>query len=1036
MQKGQMENKLIFRAIEDTCRLCISNFQLVSVFDQFDVPKPFSEIVAAITSVKITKEDKVSQKMCHKCVSIVIKTYQFREQAIRNDESLKAKYAKLTKSQPEKTRPANTTETIFKCKDEVKTEDVNLKVKATKVEKPHPYIVHPSVTAIFKKYPTMRIPTVCINSNISPTVVMKMDEVENYFRWKRSNLNIQHDVNIVTKEKQVARKSTSIIASTSKNVVSRNVLCEENCNNSKNIDVLYTTNRKRKLSDSSSSSHQSAKKPLLDETAGTPVDSSPSPVPSTLGDNISELSFARSEKLHVCNICNSVYSGASNLRKHKFKHLRCQFCKKKFKTFVLKDTHVKNDCKIQKILKSMVNLPDIPLQKIECNVKIRDKFRKAFAAFNLIPKEDANRLKSRIPNTGQTKVTSDIIEILSDEDEGECEEDSDSLFTEIIIKDKFIEGLKTDTDSDTELLQNLLSQCNTSNKKVCESTQTNIPTKSSITFNHANSSIQLKFLKSMLNFHQIPICVNYGSCFKISYKRTSEIVEKKKLHHWNDLTCCDINFNDTSLEELDSINVEVTPDIITYDDTAVSTEDEILVEDIYARSVPIFYKIPEKTTDAEANKTSADSQYITKGTCVTTPDQTKNSQDEKSYSKKSDVYEDIVVIEDDAEVTEVLNSEEHTKENKINNTTKLDITGESVGGTSSKTKQIKFIAKYYTKDSNNTDIFYEESDIVITTDLPKTNTLVDHKAKDPSVEKKCTENKKSTAISDKMTERVSLEVKQACYEVIKEKSNIDKINIQSDCITKENDTESEKETSNNKKNNQNSVGVDQDGDETLEQVLNQTNLEKDDSNHSNVELIIKKMSKNVDETPNKTSMIISGTADKNLKKNNDNAHTKETNKRITKNLLLNRLLNNRKDVGQNSLLTHNIELIEDLSKDLTNEKIAENTNSNNVDKKTSAQTEIGQSDCEIVIDKINETMNKDNNNIDIEEKSYKENILGDIIVIDDNESSEETVHEQIVKNGVDSNLDYCVISDEELDQDESIKETIDDESSKKTYTQL
>ncbi|XP_072396341.1 uncharacterized protein [Diabrotica undecimpunctata] len=992
-------------SIQNICRLCSGTVQLVSVFNKVDGPKPLVEIVTVLTTIQITKEDKVSQKMCHKCVSIIIKTYQFREQAIRNDESLKAKYAKLIKSQP-----ANTTEKIFKIKDEVKTEDV-LKVKATKVEKPHPYMVHSSVTAIFNKYPTMRIPTMCINSNINPTVVMKMDEVENYF--KKRNLNIQNDVNILTKEKQVARKSTSIIASTSKNVVSRNVFSiknkesEETCNNSKDIDVLYTTNRKRKISDSSSSSHQSAKKPLLDETAGTPIDLTPSPVPSTFSDNISELSFARSEKLHVCNICNSVYSGASNLRKHKFKHLRCQFCKKKFKTIVLKDTHVKNDCNIQKIMKSMVALPDIPLQKIECNVKIRNKFRKAFAAFNLIPKEDANRPKSRIPNTGQTKVTSDIIEILSDADEEECEVDSDdSLFTEIIITDKLIEGLKTDTDSDTELLQNLLSQCNKLNKKVCESTQTNIPTDSSITFNHANSSIQLKFLKLMLNFHQIPICVNYGSCFKISYKRNFEIAEKKKLHHWNDLTCCDINFTNTPSEELDSITIEVTPDIITYDDTAVSTEDEILVEDIYARSVPIFYKIPETTTDAKANKTSVDSQHITKGTCVTTPDhldQTKNCEDEKSYSKNSDIEEDIVVIEDDAEVTEVLNSEENTKENKIKNTTKLDITGESVGETSSKTKQIKFIAKYYTKESKNTDIFI----------------------------KKCTENKNSTIISDKMIERVSLEVKQTCYEVIKKKSTIDKINIQSDCITKENDTESEKEISNNKKYNHNSIGVDQDGGETLEEILNQTNLEKDELNHSNVELVIKKMTKNVDETPNKTSMNISGTADKNLKENHDNAHTKEMNKRITKNCLI------QKDVGQNTLLIRDIELIEDVSKNLTNEKMAtENTNSNNVDNKTSAQTEIDQSDCEIVIDKINETMNKVTNNIDIGEKSYKENILGDIIVIDDNESSEDTVNDQIAKNGIDANLDCCVISDEELDQNEFIKETIDNNNLKKTYIQL
>ncbi|XP_050513744.1 putative leucine-rich repeat-containing protein DDB_G0290503 isoform X2 [Diabrotica virgifera virgifera] len=1194
--------------IQNVCRLCSGTVQLTSVFNKVDGPKPLVEIVNVLTTIQITKEDTVSQKMCHKCVSIIIKTYQFREQAIRNDENLKVKYAKLINSQQVKTEQTDVAEKTTKSKDEEKTQDVNSTVKPTTVEKPRPYVeekpqdvsskvksttlhvVHPSVTTIFKKHPTIRIPTICINSNISPTVVIELDGVENYL--KRRNLSVNYYVNILTKEKQVARKSTSLIVSPSKNVDSREVFSikinenEEdqklgvgvsgrNSSSPKDIDVVYTTNRKRRRSDSSSSSHRSAKKRLIAESARTPIDSSPSPVPSVMND-ISDLSFARSEKIHVCNICDAVYSNASNLKRHKFKHLSCQFCKKKFKTFALKDTHNKNDCVIQKIMKSMVDLPTIPLQKIECNVKIRNKFRKAFDAFHLIPEEDANRPKSKNRNAAQTELTSGIIEIISDEDNGDSSSNY-SLFTEIVIKDKIIEWPTTDTDSDIELIQSLLSQYNKSNKKLCESSQTYIPTNSSIKYNHADNSIQLKFLKLSLLSHQIPIGVSYGSCLNISYKRNFGSTERKQLHHWDELACCDINFADRPLKEVEPIAIEVTTDIITYNDTTGSTEDEILVEDIYSRSVPEFYKISEKTTDKTSvdsehetrvtipghldetkkcqdekrnskntdsdddvvvieddaemtevsnsaenkiinttktsqqaktgqtnvaentpkskdeeitqdvnstvksttveeprpyveektqdvsskvkattvekppnyDKTSVDSEFETKDTTPGHLDQTKNCQDEKANSKSTDFYDDVVVIEDDVEMTEASNG----ADSSVINTTKLDITGDiikrnnleqhckSMEAKSGEIKHIKFVAKYkILKETETAGVFSEENEILIveesskvqtdnhnvnmekhenkeiskeclaTNDLSKTNTLLDHNSKDPSVEEKCTENKKSSINNDKMLKRISMEVNQGWYGVMREKSTTDKTNIQSNSITIENDTESEKGTSNN---NQNRIGTDEDCGQTLDERLKQTNLEKE----NNLCGVIKKMTKdqkcgknkivgNLDQSPNKTRVNMRGTAHKNLKRGHDKIHTKATNKQITKNCLI------EKDVGHNGVLIHDIELMEDVSKDLTNKKKAsENTNSNTVDKKT-AQTELDLSyNCEILRDRFNENMNKE---IDLGEKSYEENILKDIIEIEDDESSEETVDDKTVTNGVDATLEYFEISDEEL----------------------
>uniref|UniRef100_A0A6P7GXR1 Dentin sialophosphoprotein-like n=1 Tax=Diabrotica virgifera virgifera TaxID=50390 RepID=A0A6P7GXR1_DIAVI len=485
--------------------------------------------------------------------------FEFREQSIRNDNKLKEKYAEITKN-----RQTNGEVDVLK-KDAIgenscgvvrkKGSDIKAKLKERSK-----HIVHPSITPIFKKYPSIRLPSVCIKSNISPTVVMGMDEVENYF--KKRNLDMQKYINmaLTNQKRRVAMKSTS--KATISNFIKKKTIPEyfsalknSNIDRSESPEVSRGVSnlRKRKRSISSgSSSSQNVMKPLQIDTSEDLSSSSPSPVPSVISDVGSDLSFTQSKEMHMCNICNSVFALAVSLKKHQLKHLRCQFCKFKFTSIKAKDTHLKYNCKVQKIMKSMAHLPDIPLQKIEQNVKIRQKFQNTFAAFNLLPKENSTTAKrqTKISNIKKPDTDKTATKKLKD--------------IEIKIRNSqiYAMGHPEATDNDTKMIKAMLQQYNKLNRKINSVAQTHLPTNSFIKFHHSDVSVELKHLKQNLYYHKIPVEIHYGSSFNASYKydasfkNTNEISKNKKLQKWDDLDCCDITFG-SRLNESGKIKLEI-----------------------------------------------------------------------------------------------------------------------------------------------------------------------------------------------------------------------------------------------------------------------------------------------------------------------------------------------------------------------------------------------------------------------------------------------------------------------------------------------
>nr|XP_022914648.1 uncharacterized protein LOC111425103 [Onthophagus taurus] len=76
--------------IHQLCRLCLSNENLVDVFDeQLTNAYKLRLCVVLCTGIEIEATDQVSKLICNSCSSLVIDLYKFRRAAVANDKSLK-----------------------------------------------------------------------------------------------------------------------------------------------------------------------------------------------------------------------------------------------------------------------------------------------------------------------------------------------------------------------------------------------------------------------------------------------------------------------------------------------------------------------------------------------------------------------------------------------------------------------------------------------------------------------------------------------------------------------------------------------------------------------------------------------------------------------------------------------------------------------------------------------------------------------------------------------------------------------------------
>ncbi|XP_018574416.1 uncharacterized protein LOC108913352 [Anoplophora glabripennis] len=622
---------LVKMAIKDVCRLCLTEDDLVWIFDKrFESSDNMKDVIYITTGVEITVNDIISQKICKKCCQVTIKMFEFRRTSLKNDLHLKEQCKMFLRDKEIKipnTQVTIRSEVKNNPKVTVNAESVSPKkdVEAKKEVKVFNKI-HPSVRELFKMYPQIKLPTVCLKYNMAPCVSMKMDQVEQYFTSRK--LDFQKYTKLALRSGKVATKRTSSlhkIATASKiikierktktemkeevpiplkinlpppppttdNVVHPDIKCNSNIS-IKNIEEQPSSN-KRKLAEIDKVEKKEFKKTNFAQSLGlTPkVAESCGGTPTFIAN--------KSVPLFICEICNSVQYSSKDLRKHQNKHLRCQFCKMKFRSLENKDEHLNKTCSIKNM---MNNLPDVKLTKVEFNEWARRKYPETFQGFSPLKGvkiEDISETKSDVnvsaigpvdakdlnvnvvpkDNPQKLTVTSEsceIIEILSDDEESsssnivkgplsvnatsvppsQASRATPTLNTaqlpqvenivyntvsivrpDIKIKGNCALDLIDARLTDIKVLKELLTHYRPVHLYAEKNIQTELPVNESILLNRLDMSAELKLLKPQLHVYKIPIVIKNG-IFNVCFKYTAEQRPPKKLCLWSDLNVMDI----------------------------------------------------------------------------------------------------------------------------------------------------------------------------------------------------------------------------------------------------------------------------------------------------------------------------------------------------------------------------------------------------------------------------------------------------------------------------------------------------------------
>ncbi|CAG9821485.1 unnamed protein product [Phaedon cochleariae] len=532
----------------DLCRLCLSKDNLVWVFDnRFEENDHMKDVVFVTTGVEIHIKDIITQKICHRCLQVAIKMFQFRKESLKNDKYLKDQCRHVLKNKNIKI--PNTDVTIKR----EQTEELEKKERSIMPPPELPYKVHPTMVALSKQYPKTQFPSICILSHVAPVVSMEMDAVETYFRTR--NLKMQDYVRLALRLDQPQPKnleetacgSSSVLTVTSNATTSQSALtdlpAEENTeennsrvppiniikNQSKGYTILRNSidendedntqkdhekmmrKRRRRLSDDDLSETNSKKIALDPEV-----------------ENATE-----SQSVFPCDTYSEVFENAKDMNKHQSRHIRCQFCKKIFLTASEKQLHEDSACHHKK---AIGNLPDIEVTKIEYDIQMRKVYPEAFSEFPPLPGSATVASKDE---------TIDIIEILSDSEDMPSTRSSSVnksqkpqistsvLKPDVIISDSTLLDKVGKQPSDVHQLKELLLLLQ--NKSI----QTDFPQNESIKVNENALTVELTGLKPLVNLYKIPVYVKFGP-LKATYNYEPVRKEPKKLYYWNDLKPIDV----------------------------------------------------------------------------------------------------------------------------------------------------------------------------------------------------------------------------------------------------------------------------------------------------------------------------------------------------------------------------------------------------------------------------------------------------------------------------------------------------------------
>lgn len=479
---------------------------------------------------------------------------------------------------------------------QIKEEKPNVLMEMKKTSNKPLIAIHPTVNEMFHLYPHIKLPKICLHANVHPFVTMQMGKVESYF--KERNLNFEEHCGLALKPPSVtartnvtARKRTMAspkakstrmesplcpineqiirqdVEDTDKGIlraikikIGPNIPTKENLTDEpKDLSAINEAESSEQQTEKSTPCH---KKRKLSESP-TKENDKPGEAghDSTNSLEISKLSYVTNEYVqYICNVCDTVHHSSKDLRKHRNKHLRCQFCKTIFQSLESKTHHLDGKCLNKNTIN---NFPSIELSKIENNLDIVKKYPKAFVDFSPkidTPKDELFKIPSResepkhselSPKPVKAVVTEniiDIIEILSDDDDN-IPSTAPNIVPVIkpVLKIKNSEVLDIIDSNSNEVitLKNLLSH-NTSLKLSAEkSIQTDIPDQQDIQVNKSQLTAMLAMLKQHLHIFRVPIEVKKGP-FDVSYSYTDK-PKPNNLQLWSDLTPMDITKNKTKV---------------------------------------------------------------------------------------------------------------------------------------------------------------------------------------------------------------------------------------------------------------------------------------------------------------------------------------------------------------------------------------------------------------------------------------------------------------------------------------------------------
>ncbi|CAH1113604.1 unnamed protein product [Psylliodes chrysocephalus] len=636
--------------------------------------------------IRILQNDIISQKICSNCFKLTGKMFEFRERAVKTDKYLKdqCKNANQNHEITDTEYPSvipikskNTTQIVSPINNEnevpnkAATHEINPSLITPEKSKPAETLltdttpefskkkakkrVHWSIEEIFAKHSEIKLPSSCLRLDVSPSVNLEMDFVEEYFRQNKQDIKkyVQHALRsnraskktLQVKQKKPIKANNSsvednkrIVEENTPGVIKHpdhfkvrlsNIPQSQKCTGSEDNDDDYgivksfKQSKRRRISDSSTEA-EPMKQPTIMELPTLMENAMEQP---TLMETL-QLKPKENAFVHRCTICNSLQRSAKALREHYKTHLKCTYCKKRFKLLNRKEVHDTN-CAIKFCLTRPVY---VKLEKIDATKYLSEDIEPV--PVQSFEKTDAIAIQVNNPKNAK-KFTDEIIELSDDDTDpnpptpsplvATCTskstdlpatlntiplnielpklipitppsntiiEQSQCTGTSIVkpfvdIKDNSVLNTIDTSLPDNKVLKQLLSSSKLNNLKLLieDETQTNIPSNDEVRY--SNQVAEFKNLFPQLYAYKIPISVKKGE-FKVSYQKTQKSApnNKKSLAHWSHTKPVDVKSTNNAIFNIENFNKHISLDIPLFNLSNQKSQPTILNHTVISQNLP------------------------------------------------------------------------------------------------------------------------------------------------------------------------------------------------------------------------------------------------------------------------------------------------------------------------------------------------------------------------------------------------------------------------------------------------------------------